>query len=286
MSRKHGLGKGLSALLSATMKESIVSEPEHLFMVAIDTIQPSPLQPRVIFTEEALKELAASIASQGILQPLVVRVVGEHYEIIAGERRFRAAKLLGLKNVPVFVKQVSDEAVLSMALIENIQREDLNPMEEARALKRLAESTGQTHEQLATLVGKSRAAVSNSLRLLLLAPSLQGWLEEGGIEMGHARALLSLEPAQQKALGQKIKDQRLSVREAERMVVLYQKQRKSDSLGASAGTTDPHIRDLEQRLSERLGTRVEFRVTKVGKGRIQIHYNTLDELDGILEHIH
>ncbi|RMD71914.1 MAG: ParB/RepB/Spo0J family partition protein, partial [Gammaproteobacteria bacterium] len=238
-------------------------------------IRPNPFQPRAAVSEEGIEALAASIRAQGVIQPVVVRPAGEGYELIAGERRWRAAQRAGLEEIPALVREVSDEGALAMALIENIQREDLNPMEEARAIRRLAEAFGLTHQAIAEAVGRSRAAVTNLLRLLELPSEVQALIEEGRLDMGHARALLGLgSPAAQVALARKVAEKGLSVRETERLA-------KRRPQGAQP-PPDPDIQRLKERLSQHLGARVELRCSRKGRGRLIIHYHSLEELDGIL----
>jgi ParB family chromosome partitioning protein len=234
--------------------------------------------------QESLQDLADSIAAQGVVQPIVVRSIGEnHYEIIAGERRWRAAQMAGLHEIPAVVREVDDRSAIAIALIENIQRENLNPLEEARALERLIKEFELTHEQAAEAVGRSRAAVSNILRLLDLDSSVKGMLERGEIEMGHARALLALAGAKQIEAARQVISRGLSVRATEGLIRQLQQIRTTKS---SAKPKDPDIQKLETSLSDRLGARVLLRQGKGGKGKLEISYNSLDELDGILEHIH
>jgi ParB family chromosome partitioning protein len=296
--RKRGLGRGLDALIGMARP---VMEAAHgqipregpgseLRRLPLASLRPGRYQPRVHMPPEALEELAESIRAQGIVQPLVVRAVAEEqFEIIAGERRFRAARLAGLAEVPVLVRELDDRAALSVALIENIQRQDLNPMEEARALARLVAEFELTHEEAAIAVGRSRVAVSNLIRLLNAAPAVREALEAGEIEMGHARALLALpEPAQVLAL-RVVREQALSVRATEALVrdrlagpdALVAK-RPGDGAGTEA--PDPNVERLAQDLSERLGAPVSIRHGVRG-GQLVIRYGSLDELDGILAHI-
>ena len=233
-----------------------------------------------------MQELADSIRAQGVVQPVVVRpAAGKpgHFELIAGERRWRAAQLAGLHEVPAVVKDVDDQAAMAMALIENIQRQQLNPMEEAVALNRLIDEFGLTHEQTATAVGRSRAAVSNMLRLLNLEDGVKALLSEGKIEMGHARALLGLRGGIQFKAARDIADKGLSVRETERLVKKLAN--PSTTPKSSVIITDPDTQRLQDDLSEKLGAKVQFQSSKGGKGKLVIHYNSLDELDGILNHI-
>ena len=290
MKKRAGLGKGLDALLgTSTVSEDkpvASTASSGLRELAVDLISRSPYQPRNNFNEEALQELADSIRAQGVVQPVVVRpAAGKpgHYELIAGERRWRAAQLAGLHEVPAVIREVDDQAAMAMALIENIQRQQLNPMEEAVALNRLIDEFGLTHEQTAEAVGRSRAAVSNTLRLLNLEEGVKALLSEGQLEMGHARALLGLSGGAQFKAAREVANKGLSVRETERLV------KKLVNPVAPKKTTavalDPDTRRLQDDLSEKLGAKVQFQTSKAGKGKLVIHYNSLDELDGILGHI-
>jgi ParB family chromosome partitioning protein len=249
----------------------------------VDIIQRGKYQPRADMHQESLQDLADSISEQGVVQPIVVRSVGEgRYEIIAGERRWRAAQLAGLHEIPAVVREVGDRGAIAIALIENIQREDLNPLEEARALKRLIDEFEVTHEQAAKAVGRSRAAVSNLLRLLDLEDMVKGMVERSELEMGHARALLALAGARQIEAARQVTAKGLTVRATERLVQQLQQPRRSSPVAASK---DPDVQRLEASLADRLGARVLIRQGRGGKGRLEIRYNSLDELDGILEHI-
>ena len=259
--------------------------------VAVDRIQRGRYQPRVDLHQETLEDLAASIRAQGVVQPVVLRPVeGEHrYELIAGERRWRAAQMAGLTEIPAVIRDVPDAAALAMALIENIQRENLNPLEEATALQRLIKEFALTHEEAAQAVGRSRAAVSNLLRLLSLQPEVRALLENGDIEMGHARALLALEDRdQQLETARTVAGQGLSVRETEERVraLLAPSPAPAEKPIPPRVSTDPNIRRLQDDLAERLGAPVAVQHGARGKGRLVIQYNSLDELDGILAHIH
>jgi len=291
MKKRAGLGRGLDALLgnSAVSEGKTQTTPTGnggLRELAVDLISRSPYQPRTDFNEEALQELADSIRAQGVVQPVVVRpAAGKpgHFELIAGERRWRAAQLAGLHEVPAVVKDVDDQAAMAMALIENIQRQQLNPMEEAVALNRLIDEFGLTHEQTAEAVGRSRAAVSNMLRLLNLEDGVKALLSEVKIEMGHARALLALSGGAQFKAARDVADRGLSVRETEKLV---KKLANPSAIQKPTATTlDPDTRRLQDDLSEKLGAKVQFQSGKGGKGKLVIHYNSLDELDGILNHI-
>ncbi|MEJ6703287.1 MAG: ParB/RepB/Spo0J family partition protein [Pseudomonadales bacterium] len=279
--KKRGLGRGLDALLGGDSRKT-VTEPvsNGLAEIPVEWIQPGKYQPRRIIDDEALQELAASIRAQGVMQPIVLRSVGENrYEIIAGERRWRATQLAGLDKIPCVIKEVNDEAAVAMSLIENIQREDLNPMEEALALQRLIEEFDLTHQQVAEAVGKSRAAVSNFLRLINLAPEVTQMLVHGDIEMGHARALLSLTNDQQGKLAREIASSGLNVRQAEALV---RKLTSGEKPVSQAKKVDSDTKQLENRLSSNLGQPVEIKHTIKGRGKLVIKYNSLDELDGVL----
>lgn len=292
--KKRGLGsnRGLDALLGTVRKvqqeatETTVNKApaEELRQLPVEWLFRGRYQPRREMDPEALQELADSISAQGMLQPIVARAQGEQkFEIIAGERRWRAAQLAKLDTVPVWVRDISDEAAIALALIENIQREDLNPLEEAIAMQRFADEFALTHQQVADAVGKSRAAVSNLMRLLALQDEAKRLLENGDIDMGHARALLALPVTQQGSAARQVVARGLSVRQTESLVrqLLAEKnadQKKTDQL-------DPNVRQLQVNLSERLGAAVQIDCNARGKGRIVIAYNSLDELDGILAHI-
>lgn len=288
--KKRGLGRGLDALLGAAatqpaaQAEQGAPRGEGLRMLPVELIRRGSMQPRSRFPAEGIQELAESIRAQGMVQPIVVRRAGaEGYEIIAGERRWRAAQAAGLEQVPAMVREVSDQTALAMALIENIQREDLNPLDEAQAIRRLADGHGLTHQQVAEAIGRSRAAVSNLLRLLELDPQVAEMVREGRLEMGHARALLALAGAAQVRAAEQVVARSLSVRETERLV------RRSQGAPAAPDArppqSDPDIRHLEERLAQQLGAPVRLEHGAGGKGRVVIRYNSLDELDGILAHI-
>jgi ParB family chromosome partitioning protein len=276
------LGRGLDALLSAY--ETPV-EKDELRQIPIDQLQRGKYQPRTHMNPEALQELADSIKAQGVVQPIVARpLAAGNYEIVAGERRWRAAQLAGLESIPAVVRKIPDEAAIAIALIENIQRENLNPVEEANAFTRLIDEFHMTHQQVAEAVGRSRAAVTNMLRLLTLNTDVRELLETGKMDMGHARALLALEGKHQSQAAHQVVDKGLSVRETENLV-------RRLLAGPAAGhksagqRMDPDTRALAQRLSEKLGAKVRFQHSAKGKGRLLIEYNTLEELDGILAHI-
>lgn len=323
MSKRRGLGKGLgdlglSELLgeirsdveentvavleedATTAKESVekstIAEPhaaaaagdskelsDKLRKLAVDLLQPGRYQPRRNFSEESLQELADSIKAQGIIQPLVIRPVDkDKYEIIAGERRWRAAQLAGLSEVPVIIRDIPDEAAIAMSLIENIQRRDLNVIEEAEALNRLILEFQMTHQETAEAVGKSRAVVTNLLRLLKLNPDVRSFVEKGLIEMGHARALLALEGTQQSEVARLIVKRGVSVRQTEALIRRLNTRKTGQPLKTNS---DPDIASLQNRLSETLSAQVAIQHGAKGKGKLIIHYHSVDELDGILEHI-
>jgi len=285
--RRRGLGRGLDALLGG-MPESEQDEARaaargELRMLPVDLLDRGRFQPRTEFDPEALQELADSISAQGVVQPIVVREVpGERFEIVAGERRWRAAQLAGLEEIPALIREIADETAIAVALIENIQREDLNPLEEASALKRLTEEFGMTHQAVADAVGRSRASVSNLLRLLELAPEVKALIGERRLEMGHARALAALDTVRQGEVARQVAAKGLSVRETEALV-----RRVLEGGGGrrQPAPTDPNIRRLQEDLTSRLGASVNIMQGRGGKGRLVIQYNSLDELDGILEHI-
>jgi len=295
--KKRGLGRDLSALLGSSAKKnqttsstesSAPATSEGLKKLPVEHMVRGRYQPRTEFNEEQLQELADSISKQGIIQPIIVRSISvdpakPKYEIIAGERRWRAAQLAGLFEVPVVIKKYTDEEAIAVSLIENIQREDLNPIEEATSLDRLIQEFGLTHQEAADAVGRSRVAVSNLLRLLALEPSVKEMLAHGDIEMGHARALLSLEITLQPNVANLVVSKGLSVREIEAHVrkLMNPPPKKSKE----SGNQDLHISDLQNRLSETLGAKVVCQHSAKGKGKLVIQYNSLDELDGILGHI-
>ncbi|KAB2933768.1 MAG: ParB/RepB/Spo0J family partition protein [Candidatus Contendobacter sp.] len=287
--KRGGLGRGLDALLGASVTARSETPPdqaavESLRLLSVDCIQRGRYQPRQDLREDTLRDLAESIRAQGVVQPVVVRPLGEgRYELIAGERRWRAAQLAELREVPAVIREVSDQAAIAMALIENIQREDLNPLEEAAALRRLIVEFNLTHQQAAEAVGRSRTAVSNLLRLLELVEDVQRLVRERKLDMGHARALLPLSPPLQREAARQVLLRGLSVRETEELARRLQ---QSASVPAPAAKSlDPNIRLLQDDLSERLGTRVRVRHVASGKGCVVIHYNSLDELDGILSRV-
>ncbi|MGS0677074.1 ParB/RepB/Spo0J family partition protein [Shewanella sp. 0m-4] len=292
--KKRGLGKGLDALLSTSQAASKRAEPitateveqniknDDLITLDIDRLQPGKYQPRKDMSSEALEELAESIRAQGIIQPIVVRKISpESYEIIAGERRWRASQLAGLTKIPCIVKQVADEAAVAIALIENIQREDLNAMEEAIALNRLIEEFDLTHQQIADAVGKSRATVSNLLRLNGLNEPVKRMLEYGDIDMGHGRALLAIGGDEQTNLARLVVAKELTVRETERLVNKTLNQTEI----AEKPAKDHDVVRLETQLIERLGAKVTLTHNKKGKGKMVINYQDLAELEGIISKI-
>jgi ParB family chromosome partitioning protein len=285
--KKKGLGRGLEALLGEKIQNEGTSTAINRLPLTV--LQAGKYQPRQKMEAGALQELAESIREQGVMQPLLVRLVSPgKYEIIAGERRFRAASIAGLKEVPVLVSEADDQAAAAMALVENMQREDLNPLEESQGLARLIEEFGFTHERAAKAVGKSRSAITNLLRLAQLAKPVQAMLLAGDIDMGHARALLPLPGASQVALAQKIASQGLSVREAERMSAALAiaggqiGDKKSKSSVASGGGRDPDTRRLAQEMADLIGLNVQFKFKGKG-GEIRIGFSQFDELDSLLK---
>ncbi|PCH51859.1 MAG: chromosome partitioning protein ParB [Cellvibrionales bacterium] len=287
--KRKGLGKGLDALLGFNEEEvdsQGTAQPETdtgLKELPIEWLARGRYQPRQDINSEALEELANSIREQGIMQPILVRELNrDSYEIVAGERRWRAAQIVGLSTVPVLIKKLSDQDTLAIGLIENIQRENLNAMEEARALSRLQEEFGYTQEQVAKAVGKSRSAVANLMRLTTLQSDVAIMLERGDLEMGHGRALLALSGQQQVETARVVAGKGLSVRDTEALVRRTLKHRESPG---STIASDPDITRLEQRVSVLLGAGVKIAHRSGGKGKMTINYNSLEELEGILEHI-
>ena len=310
--KKPTLGRGLADLLGqmspprplSPAAEAQAPAPaaaaapsgEELARLPLDVLQRGRYQPRLDMRPETLEELAASIKAQGVVQPIVVRPLGtpaagesQRYEIIAGERRWRAAQIAGLADIPAVIRRIPDEAAIAVALIENIQRESLNPLEEARALERLISEFELTHAQAADAVGRSRAAVSNLLRLLELAPEVGALVERRELEMGHARALLALPGRRQQAeVATLVAKKSLSVRETEALVRRMQqrgKEAEGQSADQSPGAGDPDVHRLQQELAEKLGAKVLIQHSQAGKGKLVVSYNSLDELDGILAHI-
>lgn len=291
--KKRGLGRGLNALLREANNETTSADSTEaaqalsgyatLKKLPVERIQRGQYQPRRDIEPEALEELAESIKAQGVMQPIIVREIGpQKYEIIAGERRWRATQLAGLDTIPALVRELSDETALAMALIENIQREDLNAMEEAIALHRLQTEFELTQQEIATAVGKSRSTVANFLRLMSLPKETQVLLERGDIEMGHAKALLGLPQDQQAAAARWVVAKGLTVRETEAYVSRLLEGDQNDS---AKPPKDPNIKALETELASKLGAKVQIQHGRKGKGKLVLAYNSLDELDGILAHI-
>jgi ParB family chromosome partitioning protein len=310
MAKKPGLGKGLDFLLSSsktkpqqitkktvinhksTPKEtkSTVQNEDNLFkQLPIEQIKKGKYQPRTHIDSDALQDLAGSIKKQGLMQPIVVRPISDvapiRYELIAGERRWRATQLAGLHDIPAIVRDIPDQAAAAMALIENIQRENLNPLEEANALNRLIQEFGLTHQQTAEAIGRSRSAVSNLLRLLDLDERVKSFVEQRELEMGHARALLVLPNETQLMMAKRIIAESLSVRETEKLIKQLLNPNNASENTKKQASTSPEIRQLENSLQDRLGAKVKIQHHPKGKGKLFIEYNSLDELDGILEHI-
>jgi ParB family transcriptional regulator, chromosome partitioning protein len=277
---KRGLGRGLDALLGDVAAAKEASNPSHT--LPIEHLQRGKFQPRKDMNPEKLQELADSIKAQGIIQPIVVRKIDQDkYEIVAGERRWRAAQLAGLQQVPVVIKDIDDRATMAIALIENIQRQDLNPLEEAEALRRLLDEFTMTHQQIADAVGKSRVTVTNLLRLMELHPEVKKLLINGQLEMGHARALLSLDAGKQVAAAQKIAREGLTVRMAEKLV----KDAQTEPKPQKTKTIDYDTLRLQNELTAKLGAKVVIEHKENGAGKLVIAYASLEELDGILEQI-
>jgi len=295
MTKKKRLGRGLDALLSKPVAQAaaVASAPaaEGLLNIPVDLLQRGQYQPRVDMRQDTLEDLAKSINAQGVVQPIVARPLKktgdtQRYEIIAGERRWRAAQLAGLQEIPTVIRDVPDEAAIAMALIENIQRENLNPLEEARALDRLIREFDLTHQEAAEAVGRSRAAVSNLLRLQELSDKVKSLLESRELEMGHARALLAItNKAQQYDAARQVIKKGLSVRETESLVRRIQAGDAGKDAGKDKSAADGDIKRLETDLADKLGAKVRIDHSKKGFGKLVIRYNSLDELDGILKHI-
>jgi len=293
--RKKRLGRGLDALLSRPVAETPSvggsAKGETLRAISLELLQRGEYQPRTDIRQDSLEDLAASIRSQGVVQPIVVRPIGttgpsQRYEIIAGERRWRAAQMAELAEIPAVIRKVADEDAIAMALIENIQREDLNPLEEARALDRLIREFNLTHAEAATAVGRSRAAVSNLLRLQELSDKVRPMLEERQLDMGHARALLAIsDPVQQHDAARQVLRKGLSVRGTEQLVRRMLDSKGGKKKNKTPGSGNGDIRRLEIEVSEKLGAKVRVDHSQKGSGKIVIPYNNLDELDGILKHI-
>lgn len=290
--KKRGLGRGLDALLGANAAAELSTEASGTEPTApkslprelpVDLVQRGKYQPRRDMDPDSLQELADSIKAQGVMQPIIVRSISDKkYEIIAGERRWRATQLAGLESIPVIVRNVSDETAIAMALIENIQREDLNPIEEAASLQRLQQEFELTQQEVATAVGKSRSTVANLLRLMTLEADVRRLLEHGDLEMGHARALLALSGADQSHGARTVVARGMSVRQTESMVRTMLENQANPPLEK---TIDPNIRHLQNELSQKIGAKVQINHTAKGKGKLVLSYNSLDELDGILGHI-
>lgn len=304
--KKKGLGRGLDALLGAARSPAVAvaADPhndarteagaemaDRVTHLPLEHIQRGRYQPRREFDPDAMRELADSILAQGVIQPVVVRPLAERaesgarYELIAGERRWRACQQAGVAEIPVVIREVDEQAALAIALIENIQRADLNPLEEASALERLISEFSLTHQQIAEAVGKSRTMVTNLLRLLELNVDVKVLVEQSRLEMGHARALLGLKGDAQSRAARQVVAGGLSVRETERLVRRLQQTEDADAGGQAQAEPDPNIRRLQADLTDRLGARVQIQQGTRGSGKLVIAYNTLDELDGILEHI-
>lgn len=276
--KSKGLGRGLETLLGGDV---LPSDAGNLTTLAVDQLQPGKYQPRTRMDAGSLEELAASIRAQGLMQPITVRSIGHaRYEIIAGERRWRAAQIAELTEVPVIIREIPDEAALAMSLIENIQREDLNPLEEASGIQRLIDEFGMTHQQAADAVGRSRPATSNLLRLLHLPKPVQELLMAGDIEMGHARSLLALEPAKQILVANEVVAKRLSVRETEKLVG-SQTKAQDGSLKARP-EADRDVVRLQEELADKLGAVVKIKANKKGAGSLTIEFASLDQLDGLI----
>jgi ParB family chromosome partitioning protein len=282
--KKPGLGRGLDVLLSGAAGARDDRSEEDLRQLPVEEIRRGRYQPRGEIKPEALQELADSIRAQGLVQPVVVRPIEGGFELIAGERRWRAAQLAGMHRIPAVIREIPDQAAAAMSLIENIQREDLNPLEEAQALQRLIAEFGLTHQQTADSVGRSRTAVTNLLRLLELSEEVKTLLADGALEMGHARALLALNGTRQAQAARHVAQRGLSVRETERYVQSLQSGIQ-DARRKTSQQRDPDIARLEGDLAERLGARVAIQHGGKGKGKLVIQYNSLDELDGIIAHI-
>lgn len=299
MVKKRGLGRGLDALLAGA-KDAVADVPStttissgqaghvdgSLKTIPVELLQRGKYQPRRDMDQVALEELAESIRHQGVMQPIVVRPIDDtRYEIIAGERRWRATQLAGLDEIPAVVRDVSDETAIALALIENIQREDLNPMEEAFALKRLQDEFELTQKEVAEAVGKSRTAVTNTLRLLNLTDEVKTMLEHGDLEMGHARCLLSLDPEKQRSVARTVVAKSLSVRQAEALAKKTLAGITEHRLPESNETQDKDIKSLQEQLGEKVGVPVDIQHSKKGSGKLVFKYSSLDELDGILAHL-
>jgi ParB family chromosome partitioning protein len=286
-SKRRGLGRGLDALLGASADAHVgaVVADQQLRELPVDLVVRGRFQPRTHIAPEALEELTQSIRARGVVQPIVVRPAedGRHFEIIAGERRWRAAQAAGLADIPAVVRDVADDAAFAIALIENIQREDLNPMEEAAAVGRLIEEFNLTHQEAADAIGRSRVGVSNMLRLLELGDEARSLVEQGELDMGHARALLGLKGDVQSRAAREVVSKALTARQTEELVRRLKE--PADAKPAATRGDDPDVRRLTEKLSEQLGARVQILQGGGSKGRLVIHYTNLDELDGILDRI-
>ncbi len=295
--KKRGLGRDLNALLGGNAKKMMSSDTSDssaspskdgdLRILPIDVLQRGRYQPRHEIDPVALQELADSIKAQGVVQPIVVRPISEpgKYEIIAGERRWRACQLAGIHEIPTVIRDVPDQTAMAMALIENIQREDLNPIDESMALQRLIDEFGLTQQETGDAVGRSRSAVTNLLRLLSLNTEVKTMLEKGELEMGHARALLAIEGGKQTLIAREVVKKGLSVRDTEKLV---RKENEPDTKSGSqkaTGQVDPNVEQLQSTLSEKFGAKVQIQYNSKGKGKLIVEYNSFDELDGIIEHI-
>lgn len=279
MTKAKGLGRGLDALLSG--EQDSAPQADQLSSLSVNLLQPGKYQPRTFMDNAALESLAESIRAQGIMQPIVVRKVNaDKYEIVAGERRWRAAQLAGLSQVPVIIRDIPDEAALAMALIENIQREDLNPIEEAHGLQKLIQEFAMTHDAVAKAVGRSRSAVSNTLRLLNLHDKVQQLLSSNQLDMGHARALLSLDSGQQISLANQIVMQQLSVRDAEALV---KKTAQKPSAAIKPATKSRDVLALQESLAEKIGFPILIECNAKGAGTLKVKFSTLDQLDQIIK---
>ena len=293
--KKKRLGRGLEALLSKPIADTASvtgADKDTLRNIPLELLQRGKYQPRIDMRQDTLEDLANSIKSQGVVQPIIARLLkktdGEtqRYEIVAGERRWRAAQMAGLTDIPTVVRVVPDDAAIAVALIENIQRENLNPLEEAQALDRLIKEFGLTHQEAADAVGRSRVSVSNLLRLLDLSNRVKGMLESRQIEMGHARALLSISSSEQQLeAARQVVRKRLSVRETERLVRRLLSDQAGKTTKKAETSNNADIRRLELEVSEKLGAKVRIDHSQKGSGKLVINYNSLDELDGILKHI-
>ena len=284
--KKKRLGRGLGSLIGNIEEVAgtdEVGDADGLVELDIDRIQRGRYQPRQVFEPEALQELADSIAAQGVVQPIVVRPEGKHFELVAGERRWRAAQLAGLQKVPAVIRELDAKSAAAIALIENIQREDLNPLEEAQAFSRLIEEFDLTHQQVAESVGRSRAAVSNMIRLLDLADPVKEQVNKGLLDMGHARALLALIRHDQVEIAKVVVNRGLSVRETEQLV--KKTLATGDKVKAKPAKVDPDVKRLESRISEKLGAGVKIKPGKKGAGQLVISFHSSAELEGILEHL-